>query len=204
MLRKLLFLFFLLLIAVAGLYLFRTSILRSFATGLIEEDSLQRTEALFILSGGGYDRGNEAVRVFNAGYVSKIICTGGNSVMELCALDIDTLESYMTASNLRQHGVPDSCVEVIRNGTSTREEAKIILDYCLQNKLRKVMVLSSRLHTHRVNKVFRKKMEEAGIELVVHGAPSSGFKELEWWKDENGMIAVNNEWLKTVYYWWKY
>lgn len=159
---------------------------------------------MFILSGGGYDRGNEAVKVFNTGYVSKIICTGGNAVTEFCVMDIDTLESDMTAANLRAHSVPDSCIVLIRNGTSTREEAQIILRYCLEHNFKKVIVLSSKLHTRRVNKVFRRKMEDAGIALLVHGAPSSRFDEMQWWKEEDGLITINNEWLKTFYYWWKY
>jgi hypothetical protein len=66
------------------------------------------------------------------------------------------------------------------------------------------MVLSSKLHTHRINEVFRKKLKDAGITLVVRGAPSSQFDEMHWWQSENGLIAVNNEWIKRMYYWWKY
>lgn len=159
---------------------------------------------MFVLSGGGYDRGNEAVKIFNAGYTNKIICTGGNAVTELCVMDIDTLESDMTAANLRQHSIPDSCIVVIRNGTSTKEEAQIILDYCLKNNLKKIIVLSSKLHTHRVNSVLGANFLKAGVELIVRGAPSSRFNEMEWWKEEDGLITVNNEWIKTIYYWFKY
>lgn len=204
MLRKIFFLFLLLLLSGVAIYFLRTTILRSFATYLIDENPLQKADALFVLSGGGYDRGNEAVKVFNAGYVPKIICTGGNAVTELCVLDLDTLESDMTAANLRQHAVPDSCIVLLRNGTSTREEAQLIFDYSLQQHLNRIIILSSKLHTHRINKVFRAKFSAAHIELLVHGAPSSKFNELEWWKSEDGLIAMNNEWLKTVYYWWKY
>lgn len=186
------------------IYLFRAPVLRSCATFLIEENTLTKADAMFVLSGGGYDRGNEAVKIFNAGYVDKIICTGGNAVTELCVMDIDTLESDMTAANLRQHSIPDSCIVLIRNGTSTKEEAQIILDYCLKNSLKKIIVLSSKLHTRRVNSVLRAKFLSAGVELIVRGAPSSRFNEMEWWKEEDGLITVNNEWIKTIYYWWKY
>lgn len=185
-------------------YLFRYTILTHAVTYFIQQDSLQTADALFILSGGGYDRGNEATKIFAAGYTSKIICTGGNPVVELRIFNMDTLESDMTVANLRRLQVPDSCIKQIRYGTSTREEADTIVKYCVANGLKKVMVLSSLIHTHRVNDVFRQLLKEEGIELIVRGASSSRFGELRWWQSEDGLIAINNEWLKTIYYWWKY
>ena len=204
MLRKLLIVFSLLLLTGGSLYLFRAPILSSFATFLIVEDSLQKADAIFILSGGGYDRGNEAAKIFEKGFAPKIICTGGNAMNELCVFDIDTLESDMAQANLFQLGISDSVIVMIREGTSTKEEAKIIFDYCKQNNFKRIIIVSSKLHTYRVNNVFRKKLKDAGVDLIIRGAPSSRLSEMEWWKTEDGLIAINNEWLKTFYYWWKY
>ena len=66
------------------------------------------------------------------------------------------------------------------------------------------MILSSKLHTHRVQEVFKTKLKKQGVEVIVRGATNSRFDELKWWQDENGLIAVNNEWIKRFYYWWKY
>src|SRR5579864_5511732 len=79
---------FLIVIVVTGLfgltiYVFRTPLLQSIATNLIVEDPLQKSEAMFVLSGGAYDRGNEAGRLFKLGYANRIICTGGNPFVEL-------------------------------------------------------------------------------------------------------------------------
>ena len=204
MLRKLLIVFLFLLLTGCALYLFRAPILRSFATFLIVEDSLQKGDAIFILSGGGYDRGNEAAKIFEKGFAPKIICTGGNAMNELCVFGIDTLESDMAQANLFQLGIPDSVIVMIREGTSTKEEAKIIFDYCKRNSFKHIIIVSSKLHTYRINNVFRKKLKDAGVDLIIRGAPSSRFNEMEWWKTEDGLIAINNEWLKTFYYWWKY
>jgi uncharacterized SAM-binding protein YcdF (DUF218 family) len=183
---------------------FHKTLLRGCATLLMHEDKLQQAEAIFVLSGGSYDRGNEAVRLFNAGYCNTIVCTGGNPYLELKVFNIDTLESDMAVANLKRQGVPDSCVIQLKYGTSTREEFDTIIEFCKQHHLKRIIVLSSRLHTARVNSVFRKKMDEAGIDLILHGAPSSRFNEYLWWESEDGLIAVNNEWIKTIYYWWKY
>src|ERR1019366_4913192 len=104
---------------------------------------MQKVDAMVVLSGGGYDRGNEAVQIVHQGYTNKIICTGGNPVIELRVFNIDTLEADMTVANLKRQGIPDSLIVEIRDGTSTKEESKIILDYCKQNDLKKIMILSS-------------------------------------------------------------
>ena len=202
--RKLAILFFVVVLTGVLLFLFRAPLLRSCATFLIREDSLQQADAIFVLSGGGYDRGNLAARLYDDGWAPKIICTGGNELPELCVFDIDTLKSDMARVNLLQHGVPDSVIVMIRQGTSTKQEAAIIFDYCKRNNLKRIIIVSSKLHTYRVQDVFRKKLKESGTELIVRGAPSSRFNELEWWRSENGLIAVNNEWIKTFYYWIKY
>lgn len=202
--RKLAILFFVVVLTGVLLFLFRAPLLRSCATFLIREDSLQQADAIFVLSGGGYDRGNLAARLYDDGWAPKIVCTGGNELPELCVFDIDTLESDMTRVNLLQHGVPDSVIVMIRQGTSTKQEATIIFEYCKRNNLKRIIIVSSKLHTYRVQDAFRKKLNENGTELIVRGAPSSRFNELEWWHTENGLIAVNNEWIKTFYYWIKY
>lgn len=203
--RKVLLSFFVVVLFTLTLALaFHKTLLRGCATLLMHEDELQKVEAIFILSGGSYDRGNEAAKLFNQGICSRLVCTGGNPYVELKVFNIDTLESDMCVANLRRLSILDSSIIRLSYGTSTREEFDTILGYCLQQQLKKVMVLSSRLHTGRVNSLFREKMEAAGIQLVLHGAPSSRFNEYLWWQTEDGLIAVNNEWLKTIYYWCKY
>lgn len=186
------------------LYVLKTPLLKLSATLLIDEDELQKADAMFVLSGGAYDRGNEAVKLFDKGYSPNIICTGGNPFAEVKVFNIDTLEVYMTVANLTRQGVDKSKVVILPEGTSTREEALIIIKYCKEHQIKKAILLSSLLHTGRVKSVFGPMFKANGLGLIVRGAPSSRFNEYEWWKSEDGLIAVNNEWLKTIYYWLKY
>lgn len=202
--KPFIFLFVSLLITFVADYFFRESVLRSMATFLIREDSLQTADALFVLSGGGYDRGNEAVNIYHQGYVKSIVCTGGNPVYEFRVFNIDTLESDMTVANLKRQQIPDSAIVVLREGTSTNEEAAIIFNYCKQHQLKRIMVLSSKIHSRRVKKVFAKQFNSEPVEIIVRGAFSSRYDEMLWWQSEDGLIALNNEWLKTVYYLLKY
>lgn len=182
------------------LFLFRFTILRAAGNILIYEDDLKKTETMFILSGGAFDRGTEGAKLFKAGWTKHIVCTGGNQPPDFTVMDSKLLESDLTKIELMKNGVPDSSIELIHEGTSTLEEADIILKYCQQHKLKSVIVLSSKFHTRRIKKYVKKKLERSGIECIVRGSPSQEYDEAHWWKTEDGLLAVNNEWVKLFYY----
>lgn len=185
------------------LLLFKTPVLRSFAKFLIYENEISEPYPLvFVLSGGSYDRGNYAAAVYKSGFIEKIVCTGENQSPDLMVYseDKDILESTLTKIQIVKMGVPDSLIYLLKKGTSTLEESEFILEYCKQNNIKKCVVLSSKFHTKRVKQVFKKKFEEAGVKITITGAPSSAYNEMEWWKSESGLIAVNNEYIKQGYY----
>ena len=65
------------------LILFRNPLLKATGQFLIYESELKKSEVIFVLSGGGFDRGNEAVKLYEAGWARKIVCTGGRGKREL-------------------------------------------------------------------------------------------------------------------------
>lgn len=190
-----------LLCLVVGLgILFRVPIMRSFANFLIVETSFDYVEYGFILSGGAFDRGIKAANLFHDGEVAHLVCTGGNQSSDIKALGIDALESDLTKLQLVKLGVPEEAITVIKKGTSTFEEAELILVFCKMQHLDSILVISSKFHTRRVHQVFTKTFDEEGISVSIQGASSSNYDELNWWKSEAGLIALNNEYLKQLYY----
>lgn len=189
-----------LLLLVILLFLFRYSILRATGNYLIVSELPEKSEVMFVLSGSPVDRGTGATKIYNDGLVKKIVCTGGNKPADFEALGLDYYESQLTKSEIVRSGVPDSIVIVINKGTSTLEESDVVIDYCKQNNIQSCIVLSSDFHTRRVRTVFKKKLEKENIKAIICGAPSGNYNESSWWESEYGMIAVNNEYVKLIYY----
>jgi len=185
-------------------FIFKNSILRAIGKELIYENELNKVETLFVLGGGAFDRGNEAAKIYKAGFVKNIVCTSGNIPHDLQALGITLFESEITKKNIVRNGIPDSLVFALTEGTSTFEESDIILRYCKEHKIFKCILLSSKFHTRRVKNVFKNKFEKENIQIIFRGAPSSQYDENAWWEDERGLIMVNNEYVKLMYYWLKY
>jgi len=186
-------------------WLAREPILRSVGNYLIVEDELKQAEVIFLLGGGSFDRGNEAAKLLKSGHANYVVCTGGQVPGTLKALGMKYKEAKVSKINLvKNNKVSTLKVKLIAEGTSTKEESELILSYCLEKNIKEAIVLSSKFHTRRVNDVFRPILEEEGINVILRGAPSSQYDEDYWWQYESGLIMVNNEYLKLLYYFWKY
>ena len=177
--------------------------MRQMASYLIQEDEKVLTEYAFVLGGNSLDRGNEAFQLYKSGTIKKIVCTGENIPSVLEAVGKPMTEAELTADYLMNaKGIPDSLIIIINEGTSTREESNSILNFCKQKKIKNATIISSKFHLRRVRNVFEDLFLENGIELNFQGCTNSKFNEMEWWKTEEGMIAINNEYIKLIYYWW--
>lgn len=203
--KKLLLIIAIPVLAGIFLYLLRVPVLWSVGNFLICEDEVVQVEVLFVLGGGSFDRGNEAAGLFKAGFTNQIVCVGENVPSIFEALNLPYSESEVTKINLvKNNNVPKASIKLLEKGTSTKEEAEYVIQYCLENNVKQAIVLSSKFHTRRVKSIFKPLFEANDVELILIGAASSEYSEDEWWKTEEGLIMVNNEYVKLVYYFFKY
>lgn len=181
-------------------FLFRFQLLRAAGRYLISEDEPCRVQAIFILAGGPKDRADEALLLYKQGFGPVLICTGATVPADFQALGLPYTEAEITAKYLSRLGLDSSAIVLLPEGSSTLQESRLILNYCLANRLDSVMVVSHRFHTRRIRSFFEKAFREAGIYLNIHGAPASQYDEKRWWENEYGLLMVNNEYVKLIYY----
>ena len=203
-LRKIVIVLVCFLIAASLTYVVRRPIMRVFGNYLIQEDELSQCDALFVLSGNPKDRAMESARLLKAGYAPKVVCTGESVHRILLVVGDSTDEAGLSRMELLAAGIPDNQIEVLHIGTSTREESEAILAYCKIKGFKKIMVVSDKFHTNRIDYAFRDVFEDAGIQLVLRGSPSNAYSESNWWANEEGLIMVNNEYIKLLYYYVKH
>lgn len=186
------------------LFLFRMPIARGLGSYLVAETELTRTDAVVVLGGSSYERGLEGLKVYEDGMAPMIICTGGNIPSVMMALDTILYEADITRGMILDNGVPEDRVVALRSSTSTKEEASEIFEYVKSTDIDSLTIVTSKLHLRRTKNVFTEQFEDSGVHLVFHGAPSASFDEKEWWNSEQGLIMVNNEYMKLLYYFFKY
>ena len=187
------------------LIIFREPILRSIGGFLITEDKPEQADAIFVLGGNIVDRSTHGVYLYQKGYADKIIPLGENIENALLATDNAkpdaVLSQYFMVNELN---TPDSVITPLVKGTSTKEEADAILDYSLKHHFNKIIVVSDKFHLRRISRTFKKPFQEKGIQVLLSGAPNSSYREDYWWNYEPGLIMVNNEYVKLLYYAVKY
>jgi len=199
-LKILLIILFLLLM----LYFLRYLIFRGIGSFLIVSDAPQKTEVMFVLSGSSFDRGTYAANLFNQGYAKRIVCTGGNEDYEVLAFGKKMYECELTRLAVL-HSVKDSSlVDTLQRGTSTYEERNAVLAYCKQKGIKSCMIVTSPFHTRRVSWLFRSSLKKNGIDVIIIASKAHLYDADEWWKNEYGLIDVNNEYVKLLYYLFKY
>lgn len=182
------------------LWFCRYPILRGIGNYLITEDEIEKVDAIYILGGASNERSKEAAYLYKKGYAKKLICTGQHIDKSLLLLDTALTEAEITGAFLKQKGIPKKNIFYLKKGTSTREEANLILYD--SKKYNKIIILSSKFHLRRVRRVFSQAFENSSTKLIFRGASSTEYDEQEWWKYEKGLLMVNNEYVKLLYYWW--
>jgi uncharacterized SAM-binding protein YcdF (DUF218 family) len=95
---------------------------------------------------------------------------------------------------------------------STFDEATALKRWFEATKAGSVIIVTNPLYSQRVRRIFNKILER-GTENETRSTPVTiqvatidcrKYTPLDWWRSEEGLIAFNNEWIKTFYYWLKY
>lgn len=191
--------FFLLILLIA--WLAREPLLKGAGHFLISENLPESpSDVLVILGGNSYERGQAALRLDSLYNYAEIWCSGGNIPTAFLALDTLVTESELTARFLSEAGLRSERLNVLNGSTSTWEEAQAIRKRCDSLQIPSITVLSSAFHTRRVDKVFKKAFAGSETGVYTAAAPPLTYDLDAWWKSESGLIMVNNEYMKTLYY----
>ena len=94
---------------------------------------------------------------------------------------------------------------ILGNGVkSTYEESVALRDWSKTNAIKSVIIATDIFHTRRARWLFRKELKNTGIRVTVDAVPARDYTASNWWRDERGVVAFQNEVLKSAYYWAKY
>jgi uncharacterized SAM-binding protein YcdF (DUF218 family) len=170
------------------LYLARHPLFRLFGEAWVVEDTLERSDAIIVLSDDNFyaDRATRAVQVYRQGLGAVVVASGRR------------LRPYAGIAELMEHdlierGVPkDKIMRVAHDADSTREEALALAKVVAQKKWRSVIVVTSNFHTRRARYIFSH-MLPAGTTVRITGAPDGDFDPERWWEKRISVKALLRE-----------
>jgi uncharacterized SAM-binding protein YcdF (DUF218 family) len=185
-------------------YVNRISILSSIGHYLVADDESYQSPVYAVLGGNSSERGSAAAWLSRQQPDAKFLVTGGNRPSQLAAVGIITTEAQLTKKCMMHLGVDSLRIEPLEKGTSSKEEADLLLEHCQRNHINQITIVSGQYHLRRLRRTFEPLFQSAQINVKFFGAYEKDFKPNEWWKSESGLIYTNNEYMKILYYWLKY
>ena len=205
-LRNLLVASAVLVLLVGGLYVFRTPILTGVGKALVVNDEPHPADMIFLLNGSFDTRPFRAAELYKAGLAPIVAITRCESSP---AVDLGLIPNSMDISVgvLKKLGVPSEKIVILPfpgGATSTFDEASALKQYVQANDIHKIILVTSAIHTRRAKWIIERELAGLPVTLEVVAVGNPIYDETNWWKSEAGLIDVNNEYIKLIYYLLKY
>jgi uncharacterized SAM-binding protein YcdF (DUF218 family) len=195
----------LLLLAILAFAL-RAQILTGMAGYLVVNDRLQPADAIVLLNSEVNTRPFRASELYKQGLAPVIVIARSESTptVNLGLLPNDTDISVAVMEKL---GVPADKIVVLPfpgGVTSTFDEAAAIRQYIQAQQANRIILVTSAFHTRRARWIFERTLAGLPVRLEMAAVSYAGFDQTNWWKNEAGLITLNNEYIKLLFYLFKY
>jgi uncharacterized SAM-binding protein YcdF (DUF218 family) len=159
-----------------GIYLVRHPLLRFAGEQLIEEDPLEKSDAIVILSGDNFyaDRATRAAEVFRQGLAPVVVASG-------VRLRPYAGNSELMTHDLIERGVPkEKIIPFPQDADNTREEAQALQKLLQQKKWKTVIVVTSNYRTRRAKYIVSKIFGDA-VTVRMASARDGDFDPANWY-----------------------
>jgi uncharacterized SAM-binding protein YcdF (DUF218 family) len=185
------------------LYALSAPILAALGRQLIHADALQRADAIVVLA-PLWERAVEAADVYRQGYAPLVVITrASRDSGEQELLDRRMIESSEDRKRnaLVALGVPHEAVVILDPLVdSTVDEARAFAEWAARHPVRRVIVVTSPLHTARSRLTFIRALENLPVEVLMRPASRNAFRSDTWWRSRNTFREGLIELQKLVYY----
>ncbi len=131
----------------------------------------------------------------------------GRKTHRLSTLGLVPNDTDISVGVMQKLGVPPEKMVILPfpgGTTSTFDEAVLVKQYIEANQVHRIILVTSAFHTRRARWIFQKTFAGLPVTLEMAAAPHIGFDQTDWWKNETGLITLTNEYIKLVYYFFKY
>jgi uncharacterized SAM-binding protein YcdF (DUF218 family) len=195
-----------LLLLVILAFAFRSQILTGIADYLIVSDRLQPADAIVLLNSDVNTRPFRASALYQQGLAPVIVIARSESTPTV-DLGLVPNDTDISVGVMEKQGVPADKIIVLPfpgGVTSTFDEAAAVRQYIVAHKAYRIILVTSAFHTRRARWTFEKVLAGLPVTLEMVAVPYAGFDQTNWWKNETGLITLNNEYIKWFYYLFKY
>jgi len=181
-------------------FLLRAPLLTALAKSWVVNDPVTKADAIVVLGGKPELRPFEAARLYQMGVAPRILYMDVK-LSPQAEKGIVISERELTHRILLSNNVPETALVAVGNAVaSTFDESRAVLAWMEKTGATSVIVPTDLSHTRRVRWIFRKELSSAKKHAYVEAITPSQYNVTNWWKNEGGLIAFQEEFIKLIYY----
>ena len=185
-------------------FVFRAPLLTGVAQAWVVNEPTPHADAIVVLGGGLENRPFAAARLFHDGVAPRILFMDVK-LSPAEEIGVTSAEGEVTHRVLLSKGVPDTAMTMIGSSVgSTYDESKAVQAWMEKSGTKSIIIPTDVFHTRRVRWVFGRELRNTKAEIHVVAIDPLRYKINDWWLHEEGVLAFQNEFLKFVYYRFKY
>jgi uncharacterized SAM-binding protein YcdF (DUF218 family) len=196
------------MIAACSLLMAVTVLHEEILTGLAEawvvDEPIVHADAIVVLGGLPEVRPFAAARLYHEGVAPRILYM---DVKPGSAVELGVLppERQLTRQILLANNVPETAMTAVGDGVeNTYDESCAVRDWMKSAGARTIVIPTDLFHTRRVRWLFRRQLKALGATVCVRTVDPRRYNARDWWRHEEGVIAFQNEFIKSIYYRIKY
>lgn len=143
---------------------------------IVDNDCIEKSDAIILLEGDGYNRYRKAVDLYTQGFAKKIVFSGGITDYEYGSYPFSDILPHIL-----ELGVPKSDIIHEDISQNTREQAGEVMKLALENKWQKLILVATHEHQYRAYLTFLREVLNRQKEILLYNAPVRNLK----WFEEN-------------------
>jgi uncharacterized SAM-binding protein YcdF (DUF218 family) len=171
-----------------GIYLARHPLLRFVGDELVVEDTLEKSDAIIILSDDNFyaDRATRAAELFRQNLAPVVVASGIR------------LRPYAGISELMTHdlverGVPrERILPFPQDADNTREEAHLLKPFVVQKGWKSVIIVTSNYHTRRARYIVRAAFPD-DVRVEMAAARDADYDPANWYEHRKAVKRFTHE-----------
>jgi uncharacterized SAM-binding protein YcdF (DUF218 family) len=172
---------------------------------LVVADPLEKADAIVVLGGTMYERPMEAVELYKEGWAPRIylvrqIADWGEALLVERNFQY-TREVDLQIEVMGRLGVPREVIGILAQANSTAEEADLVLALVTREKFSRVIVVTSKQHTRRARLVMNRKVNPAGVAVIVRASRFDRSDVDRWWANRSTLRFTLFETQRLFGYW---
>lgn len=172
---------------------------------LVNDEPLVHADAIYVLAGSAADRIVEAGDLLLAGWAPRIVLSaeirdGGERELERRGLHLPSRSEMQKDLLVRMGVAADAVIVLPAVHNTTGDEAATLAALIRERGWRRVIVVTSKLHTRRAGWIMRRAVSGTGAAIVMRASRLDLADPDHWWRDHSDRRFVLFETQKLLAY----